>query len=479
MYSSVCWKTKTQERFIKMDDIERNLHRKSLTCGTSSKKCNSPKSFLYNGLPCVCDGLDYLIFSPYALKLARIPAYETDSGIIKQKLEKNGFFGSPCRVLSEKKVVHFGLILSTGCNLRCKYCYTVPNSKPRLMTPKYAIRIIKDKIKTDTEEIYLSFFGGEPTLNMSTLKAAVEFVSSQAIRTYLLINTNGTCSDKDLDYLIKHDFVFSVSSDGLPRVTDEQRPMISGDPVSEKIERTITRLVENRAIFQIRPTLTRESLGSFQDGLRYWASLGVKFIHFEPVYSPDILRVDSSNSLPPGEYVEYITSALDEAERLGIYIISSPYMNLLTPSEYFCTTAASENELYTPDGAVSACYRVQECEHCEQEFIIGKYDTSSDTFIRYQDRIDQLSGIQTTEQIPCSKCCAKYICAGGCPLRNKTETGRMTGVDEWMCYVKKRLVEDAIFRIEHSVKNRQVPIVFGESIFERLVADNPSIKGVE
>lgn len=152
-------------------------------------------------------------------------------------------------------------------------------------------------------------------------------------------------------------------------------------------------------------------------------------------------------------------------------------MNLLTPSTYFCTLIAGEKELYTPDGAISVCYRVQERDHLRQEFVIGEYNEASDRFLRYENRINCLKNIEASEQMECSICHAKYICAGGCPFRNWTVTGDISGIDKWMCFVKKVLTHDAILRIERSVEKGETPIVFGESLFEHLIADNPSLKG--
>jgi uncharacterized protein len=175
--------------------------------------------------------------------------------------------------------------------------------------------------------------------------------------------------------------------------------------------------------------------------------------------------------------VEHVCDALDEAEKAEMWTISSPYMNFLTPSTYFCTTAAGEKELYTPDGAISACYQVQSRAHPTQEFLIGECNEETNEFIHYADRKESLKGIAVSNEHLCLVCPARYVCAGGCPLRNKNETEDKKGVDKWMCAVKKSLLHDAILRIEKATIYRKVPVMFGESIFEGLIDSNPSIKG--
>lgn len=168
-------------------------------------------------------------------------------------------------------------------------------------------------------------------------------------------------------------------------------------------------------------------------------------------------------------------SAVDEAEKLGIYIINSAYMNLMTPSTYFCTMIAGEKELYTPDGAISMCYRAQTKKSRAQEFISGMYDAVTDRFQRDMNRDTPLNRLEVNDEKPCSDCPARYICAGGCPYRNEEETGNFLGIDEWMCYVKRALVHDAIMRIDNSINTGNIPVILGQAVFENLVAENPII----
>jgi len=291
--------------------------------------------FLWHGLPCVWNGDKYIVFSPYALKVARIQSDALDLPETKRHLEQQGFLAQPARPPDSTTTARFGLILTTGCNLRCKYCYVVPEAKPRMMSSEYALRIIKEKVKPDTDTISLSFFGGEATLNMPALKAAVEYVKGLGIPYHFLINTNGTAPDEDLDYLLSNNFIFIVSSDGPPAVTDLQRPRANKSGVSNSVERTIRCLVAAEALFQVRPTVTARSVSYLSEGINYWGDLGASFIHIEPVGSSKNSKLFELSCPDPNDYVYAITDALDEAERLSMWIISSPYMNLLTPSTYF------------------------------------------------------------------------------------------------------------------------------------------------
>jgi len=430
------------------------------------------RDFHYHGLPCVWDGSRYVVFSPYALKVARIAPDSLRLDGTVHSLRSQGFFGEPATPPESTTTARVGLILTTGCNLRCKYCYVVPNTQARTMTPDYAIRVIREKITKHTERISLSFFGGEATLNMPALKAAVEYVKTRGLPFQFLINTNGTACDEDLDYLIANQFIFIPSSDGPREINDALRPRVNGSGASGDIERTIQRLVQAGCLFQIRATVSSRNVAVLPAAVDYWADLGARFVHIEPVASSRTSRLSGITAPESEEYISAVKATLDEAERRGVWMISSPYMNLLTPSTYFCTLVAGEKEMFTPDGVISACYRIQSKADDNAEFVVGCYDRLADVFTRNDLIVDRLRHVEVRSCNPCRTCHARYVCAGGCPLRNLEETGRMQGVDPWSCTVKKALVRDAVLRIAENLDHRRLSAVFGESIFETLAAEH-------
>ena len=436
--------------------------------GSCRRETGEP-DILYEGLPCVWDGSRYVIFSPYALKVARIERHLLSLDGTRQHLGQLGFFGEPTTPSEPTDTAEVGLILTTHCNLRCSYCYVDREAEARWMTPRLAVRAVEQGLRQSRPRLSVSFFGGEPTLNMRAVKAAVEHVRASGVRHRFIINTNGTCSDDELQYMITNRFIFSVSSDGPPEITDRQRRRGRGRTVSRAIDRTARRLVASGCLTQVRATVTREGLPFLAEGIRYWASLGIRFVHFEPV-GQFTCSGDAASCPGPDEYVDGVLDAIDEASRLGIWIISSPYMNLLTPSTYFCTTMGSDKQLHTPDGMISACYRAQSRRTRHGAFLYGAYVPQSGAFALHAERQAELRRISAHPRETCRSCHARFICAGGCPLRNLAETGDVLGVDEWSCRVKKQLIADAILRIACAAARDEQPVVVGQSVFEHLAA---------
>lgn len=431
------------------------------------RKINSNQDKLYNGLPCVWEGEKYIIFSPYAQKIVSASAQQLDEPLLQDELKSMGFFKEPINEELEDSN-KISLILTTDCNLNCKYCYVKKRDKPIYMQPDFAVRALKEVLKHSTKKIYITFFGGEPTLNMLVLRASIDYVESLGIEAKCHIVTNGVISDEVFNFLINNRFNFTVSMDGRPKINDIQRPMKNGKGPSEFVERTIKKLVKIEAHFQVRMTITQFNVNQMADAIEYFASLGVKFVHFELI-SVDKQKVDKEVTIPTAEiYLKNVKRALDKAGKLGVYVINSTYMNLLTPSKYFCTITGGERFLFTPDGGISACYRVQSLNNAFQDFIVGKYNKGTDKFASDPLKLKKFRSINVDTFEECQYCFAKNICSSGCPYRNFTQTGSFQEMDKQMCNIKREMIHDAIIRIYKSSKNGKESVVLGTNVFENL-----------
>jgi uncharacterized protein len=117
--------------------------------------------------------------------------------------------------------------VTENCNLRCKYCiYNGSYLNERQLASHnmsfetarkaidYVLSIINNRKK---KEFYLSFYGGEPLLNLKTIKRILDYVKKQfpAWMFRYSMTTNLTLLDSAaLDFLVKHNFSLLVSLDG-------------------------------------------------------------------------------------------------------------------------------------------------------------------------------------------------------------------------------------------------------------------------
>ena len=114
------------------------------------------------------------------------------------------------------------------CNLNCTYCsfgevyegFDVRNYK-NINTDK-AIKLLKyvvnHKHKSKNNELFISFYGGEPLTNMDFIKRIVEvsnqLKSEKELNLIFSMTTNATLIDKHIDFLVEHNFLLLVSIDG-------------------------------------------------------------------------------------------------------------------------------------------------------------------------------------------------------------------------------------------------------------------------
>lgn len=406
---------------------------------------------LYNGLPLVNIGEKVIILSPYAKKIAEIKQtfLENNNPEIKNHLEKEGFFGQPTKEIRRNKI---SFVVTTDCNLRCIYCYARGGENSKYMSGKYAINIIKEELeKIDDKDIYIIFIGGEPTLNMPVIRDIVNFTKNiNGREIFYYISTNGAMDNNTLDFLIDNNFFFVVALDGLPDVQNSQRPFAGGGLTSSIVANTIKEIIKRKGNIRTRAVITSINVKYMKDSIRYFSELGIKYVQFEEVGLAG-RALDNKKLLPESkEFVDNFIMALDAAKEYGISIINTAYKNLLLPTTHFCTTVAGDKFIFTPDGAVTSCYEIQRL-NCNTpqlgKFIIGTYDLERDKLVLDSKKIDVMKNVNVVQMQDCSSCFIKYICAGGCPMRNIRASGNLLVPSKRHCEVRRRTVYEIIKRL--------------------------------
>lgn len=121
--------------------------------------------------------------------------------------------------------------VTDACNLKCTYCgygefyedYDIRENK--LLEVKKAVKIIdylakywnSDKNMSIGSNVYISFYGGEPLLNMSFIKSVVNHIKNLDCpyrKFSFSMTTNGILLHRHMDYLYENDFNLLISLDG-------------------------------------------------------------------------------------------------------------------------------------------------------------------------------------------------------------------------------------------------------------------------
>lgn len=121
--------------------------------------------------------------------------------------------------------------ITDACNLRCKYCgygefYSDYDKRDDCnMSVDKAIALLdyladfwRSELNNSTEKrIYLSFYGGEPLLNVPFIEHVIDYAEKMNIpnREFIYsMTTNAILLDRYMDFLIKHEFSLLISLDG-------------------------------------------------------------------------------------------------------------------------------------------------------------------------------------------------------------------------------------------------------------------------
>ena len=115
------------------------------------------------------------------------------------------------------------LMVAQDCNLRCKYCFGDGGSygqERAVMTPEVGKRAIDFLIESCglRKHCEVDFFGGEPLMNMKTVKAVTEYARQREKETgkkfKLTMTTNGMLlNDESIKWLNDNDFSLVLSLD--------------------------------------------------------------------------------------------------------------------------------------------------------------------------------------------------------------------------------------------------------------------------
>lgn len=121
--------------------------------------------------------------------------------------------------------------VTDACNLKCKYCSygefynDYDDRHDKKLSIETAQKIIdylselwgSQYNMSDRSSIYISFYGGEPLLNMPFVKSIIDYIESSGIvnRQFTFsMTTNGTLLEDHIDYLVNKEVELLISLDG-------------------------------------------------------------------------------------------------------------------------------------------------------------------------------------------------------------------------------------------------------------------------
>jgi uncharacterized protein len=349
-------------------------------------------------------------------------------------------------------ITNIALFVTQDCNLSCIYCYGNQGSYGTggEMNKKVAYKSIDWLIEKskDQKRLTVSFFGGEPLLNINLIKNVIEYSLKKGKKLNknfeFNINTNATKLDKEtIAFFVKCKMKVLVSLDGPKEIQDYQRPFKNGrgsyTVILPKIKELVLSLPDTtcRAVLldNTKPTLIENTLHG----------LGFKNISIS-YKSLSLFDKKERNQKEERNFSQIFKKIKAEAVELTLAIKEKDIEKLMKLKEsgiiysrfnklingqkkIFPCGAGRSSVAISCKGEIFLCHRFVGINN----FKIGDISNEKLDRIKYQT-----SPLDINQD--CKNCYAKYLCAGGCYHDNFGYMGSLTTPSSDMCKLMKYMV---------------------------------------
>ena len=345
------------------------------------------------------------------------------------------------------------LHIAHDCNLRCGYCFASTGSFGHdrgLMSPEVACRAVDFLLEHggSRKHAEIDFFGGEPLLNMATVRAAVAHIRKREAETGKIFNltltTNAVLlSQENLDFLNQENIQLILSIDGRREVHDRMRPFAGGVGSYDKVLANMHKAVDSRqgANYYARGTYTAYNLDFAADVLAL-ADEGFGRLSVEPVVAKDAPYGLCEEQLPE-LFAQYELLAAEYLRRhregngfdffhFNVDLENGP---CLTKRLSGCG-AGHEYYAVTPEGDLYPCHQ-----------FVGRDDFKVGTVfagIDQPDLCDEFRQAHVLTKPECRRCWARFYCSGGCHANAEAFHGSIHQPYELGCELQKKRLECAI-----------------------------------
>ncbi len=299
--------------------------------------------------------------------------------------------------------------ITNKCNNNCKYCRDIHNNISRKLSNKTFKRRIKNIVGQIEGVKWMKLSGGEPLLELDTVKDFVNFCSQRGINT--LLQTNGFLLNNETVLSLKKAGIskIQISIDGGKRKHDELR----GRGSYKKIINALERCMKHDIIFQLKCTITNKNKDSLEDIFRialYYPPERLNFRFLLPIgraNSKEFKEIDSSKRK------EIIDQLYTLSNNYGVEIITGDPCSYLYLFKHLKSKQFSYYESacnigidsihISSDGFLKPCSMI--------DYSLG--DILKDDFWDIWKNNDFLKKNREKNFVKCGICRYKYNC-GGC-----------------------------------------------------------------
>lgn len=381
----------------------------------------------------------------------------------KDQMSKDGFFSTMMedeRIIEtflfakrKSEIKSLYLIMSTNCNLICSYCLYSPSQSGSLaksgknLTQREifnALRLFQIKTcknKRDAPDYWeqITFYGGEPLLNMKGLKFGVEMINQikREERIWndlkIIIDTNGTLIDDDfIDFVKKNQINLQISIDGPCMIHDSARKFKNGKGTFDRVHTAMKRLSEKKVKFLPLITVSPANINFLPESIEWLCN---NFV-IDEIAMNLLMHTGKDLKIPYGELAaEAMLSGHNIAKRFNVCdsVFDEVLKRFVTPSIASEVCGAGIKIAAFPGGKLHACQSLENCG----AGLLGQTVDFNERCANWQEW-KKRSRFSNQD---CLKCPVLGFCGGGCAASAFVALGSIHNIDPYYCGWIKTLFE--------------------------------------
>ncbi len=266
---------------------------------------------------------------------------------------------------SSEQFLYLTILPTERCNFRCKYCYEDFKIGKMPSSVVNGVTAFLENTLPNISNISVSWFGGEPTLNIPAVSAISNVIKerSDADDSFVYsghMTTNGYLLDRAMfDELIGLGITrFQITLDGDEQAHDQTRVMASGRGSFERIWNNLLSYTESPDDFEInlRIHISRhnvESVERLSKMLKRHLLIDDRFkVNFEKIkFLGDGVATSNPKDHIPENGDERVDALLEEFNGM----LSNTILDVRNGNPYICYASMPRQLLIRADGRIGKC----------------------------------------------------------------------------------------------------------------------------
>lgn len=335
------------------------------------------------------------------------------------------------------------ICVTNKCQFKCVYCFEGHKKKAISMQEK-TIEQIKTYIAEtfpDIDELYLTWFGGEPLIGIKQIvvlsKFLKEYCNSKGAKYFAYMTTNGYGLTPNNYNILNNECSirsYTITIDGPEKIHDSRRPLLSGKGTYSVIWKNMENAVSKGAAIALRVTVDKTNVGSVYELIDNIANSNLKgkvFVcfarTFDYSFTPDNITKTIFNQ---EEFAKIEIDLLKYAEQKGVSEILPPWASPLGG----CIRDA--------DITIGVNGEIYKCLDTigEEEWIVGNINKNSKEYEK--EWYNEWQSWMPSDSNTCANCKLLPLCNGGCPhnaLFSQKKHNSMGQCPDWKYNYKKKI----------------------------------------